>query len=1096
MKTWLVLSALVITLILKPIYAANAVVYSQTLDQVPVLMQNHSIEKQLQAEQKHIYHLPLITGQFAEVAVEQLGIDLVISAFDPTGKQIVAIDSPVGTEGLEIIFLIAEMEGNYTIEITSLNNSNKIGTYKVEIKDLRLATNEDQITIQAQNLCFEGLLIQAKKQDVENNLKQAINKCKEAAMLYQQNQMVERQATAYLLIGNIFERSSNKEEQIKWYLKALELYIQAPNKKREADVALNLGELYKLTGNTKEALAYNLQALAIYQALRDIKNEIIILNNIGSVYDLTGENTKAIDYYQEALDKLAEKPNPTLEITLLSNLAIVLNTLGENQKAINRYTQALDIAKSTDAYKGIIAVILSNLAVVYDDLGELERSQDYYLQALPIFEETKDPRGKAITLANLGNIQIKQKDFNKALGYYSQANNIFKTISNYRGQAAALNKIGNIFIEAKEYKKALDYLTQSLEFRRKAGDKYGEIYSLNSLGKVLFLLGDKEKPLDLYIQALQISKDLGDLKGQMTTFFNLAVFEKESKNIKNALTNIEQAVDIAEKLRLKVTVRDLRASFLATAQDCYELYIDLLMMLDESTNNTKYKPLAFEISERKRARSLLDSLVEARVDLRENISPELAKEFKDLQYQYGQKTEKLIRLKSKNAKDEQIPLLEKELNDLKSKFEHLEATLKLKHPKYSSIAQAKALTIGEVQSLLDTETSLIEYSITSTNSYVWVISKGSIKSYKLANYEEIKFLVDKILLSAKNNYKKQAFDLDEDRLDSLETIEKEYVDDANKLSDLIIKPIWNDLPTTKRLLVVPDSILQYIPFAALPTPSLPSTTGKDWTPLIANSEIISLPSVSTLSILRKELTNRKPPTKTLAIIADPIFDSSDERISKNITKPFESKDMASNVRGEQLRDKNFSRIKFTGNEAKQIRELVSKDQTMLAMGLDASIPTITNPSLAQFGIIHIASHSLLDVKTPELSAVVLSLVNENGEDTPGFLTAKQIYSLNLPVNLVVLSACETGLGKELKGEGIVGLTRAFMYAGAARVIVSLWKVDDKATSELMVRFYKYLLKEHITPSQALQKAQLSMRNDPAWKLPYYWAGFVIQGECK
>jgi tetratricopeptide (TPR) repeat protein len=246
MKTWLIFPALAIILMLKPIYTTNSIVYSQRPNQIPVLMQNHSIEKQLQAEEKHIYNLPLITGQFAEVEVEQLGIDLVVSAFDPAGKQIAAIDSPIGTEGSEPIFLLAEMQGNYTIEITSLNSDNKKGSYKLEIKDLRLASSEDKTTIQAQNLYFEGLLIQAKQQDVENSLKQALNKYKKAAVLYQQNHLIERQAATYLLIGNVFEQLANREEQIKWYLTALDLYIQTSNKKREADIALNLGELYKL----------------------------------------------------------------------------------------------------------------------------------------------------------------------------------------------------------------------------------------------------------------------------------------------------------------------------------------------------------------------------------------------------------------------------------------------------------------------------------------------------------------------------------------------------------------------------------------------------------------------------------------------------------------------------------------------------------------------------------------------------------------------------------------------------------------------------------------------------------------------------------
>lgn len=169
---------------------------------------------------------------------------------------------------------------------------------------------------------------------------------------------------------------------------------------------------------------------------------------------------------------------------------------------------------------------------------------------------------------------------------------------------------------------------------------------------------------------------------------------------------------------------------------------------------------------------------------------------------------------------------------------------------------------------------------------------------------------------------------------------------------------------------------------------------------------------------------------------------------------------------------------------------------MEALGFSASRATAMGTDLGQYRIVHFATHGLLDSENPELSGLVFSLLDQKGMRQDGFLQLQDIYNLNLPVDLVVLSACETGLGKEIQGEGLVGLTRGFMYAGASRVVASLWKVDDVATAELMERFYKNMEREKMRPAAALRQAQMQMWQRKRWHDPYYWAGFELQGEWK
>jgi CHAT domain-containing protein len=307
--------------------------------------------------------------------------------------------------------------------------------------------------------------------------------------------------------------------------------------------------------------------------------------------------------------------------------------------------------------------------------------------------------------------------------------------------------------------------------------------------------------------------------------------------------------------------------------------------------------------------------------------------------------------------------------------------------------------------------------------------------------------------------------------------------------------------------IVADGALQYIPFAMLPDP----VAGKSQ-PLIVNHEVVSLQSASALAIQRTELAGRQPAPKLLAVIADPVFDRTDERFKSlpeaSTQEPARTIALNDERSIEHLAEKSddqggattrrlvIPRLPFTRQEADRLTALTAKTSSFSAMDFQASRATVLKGELSQYRYVHFATHGWLDSERPGLSSLVLSMVDEQGRPQDGFLRANDIYNLKLPAELVVLSACQTGLGREVKGEGLVGITRGFMYAGAARVVVSLWSVNDKATSELMGRFYQKMLKEGARPAEALRAAQVEMWRQKQWQSPYYWAPFVIQGEWK
>jgi CHAT domain-containing protein len=280
--------------------------------------------------------------------------------------------------------------------------------------------------------------------------------------------------------------------------------------------------------------------------------------------------------------------------------------------------------------------------------------------------------------------------------------------------------------------------------------------------------------------------------------------------------------------------------------------------------------------------------------------------------------------------------------------------------------------------------------------------------------------------------------------------------------------------------------------------------------LIAKNEVVSIPSASVLSIIRREMAGRQRAAKSVAVLADPVFEESDPRLAsakngtpsgKTLAAPVADAELSELTRS--IRTMNFSdardgftRLAFSRQEAESIIALTPKGSGLKATDFSASRDLVISQQLSQYRILHFATHGLLNSERPELSGLVFSLIDQKGKSQDGFLRLHEIYNLELNADLIVLSACETGLGKEIKGEGLIGLTRGFMYSGAPRIVASLWNVDDLATAELMKLFYQRMLKDGLPAGAALRSAQLEMFRQKRWASPYFWAGFVLHGEWK
>jgi CHAT domain-containing protein/predicted negative regulator of RcsB-dependent stress response len=935
------------------------------------------------------------------------------------------------------------------------------------------------------------------------------------------------EADALNTIGLVYLSMGDEKKALLNLNQALKLQQQIQGNLSGNALAFNLSKqatiLTAIAGSysfsePQQALIYYNQARSLLQKAGIPYAEAELLGQVSLVYDRLGEKQKALDALNQALVLQRGTKNRAREASTLDSIAGVYTSLGEYQKAINFYNQALDIQRQIKDVAGE-GDTLKHIALVYSFLGDHKLSIETYNQALEKFKTTGDRDQLAQTLDNLGSAYRKLEDYPKALEYYNQAQQVRREQGNIIGEVSAISGTVRVYEALKDYPKALAAANQILTLAQQKQNSFAETSGYAFLGRVYLASGDYQKALDFsqkaatgwqklgqktaaanvmgniaktynalkqpqqaiatYNQELKLRQTIGDRTGEADTLYYIAQTERDRGNLNAALSQIENTIKIVEDIRTKVTSQDLRTAYFASVQKYYQFYIDLLMQLHKQQPSQGYNAKALQVSERARARSLLDLLTEANADIRQGVNPKLLQTERNLQQKLDAKEKLRIQLLSGNYTENQVQTLAKQTEELLKQYQQIQAEIRATSPRYAALTQPQPLSLQQIQQqVLDDQTLLLEYSLGEDRSYLWVVSNNGITSYELPKRADIETAVQEFRKILTASYQRS----------SITKTGKA----ATALSQMILAPAAQQLGK-KRLVIVGDGALQYVPMSALAVPN-----NQNYQPLIAAHEIITLPSASTVALLRQEIKGRKKAPKAIAVLADPVFAPDDERLKgqPSITPDSNTFDQQQLARSAREADISFERLNFTRQEAEQILSLVSSKERKQALDFTASRDIATSPELGQYQIIHFATHGILNSTNPELSGLVLSLFDSKGKPQNGFLRLHDIFNLSLPAELVVLSACETGLGEEVKGEGLVGLTRGFMYAGSPRVVVSLWSVDDEATSELMKKFYTNMLRKNLKPAAALRTAQMEMSRQPNYAAPYYWAAFTLQGEWK
>lgn len=1155
------LTALAIVFLLPKPASASLSSYGSTSQDTLMLEPDKPLERELKGGETHRYAVALTAGQYLRVEVEQMGINVIIEVLAPNQEKLFALNTDQWLWGKESVSLIAEQTSHYYLQVRPFFAEPKPAPYGVQIKELRTATTVDRDRIAIQRQYAEAYqlfypMIDGRQQTTRDNQQKAAAIL--TAALQSSRQIGDQQLEAWLLHDLAFRYSNHLHDQqqaIAYYEQALQLQRTRGERREQAKVFYGMGFSYTEIGKMQQAREAFQQGLAIFreigdqggagkilnllgdtytreslrttldsylqaapllQAAGDIQFEADVRTSMGLVYLLLGEPQQAFAALNRALVLTPLIPWADNKATTLDNLSKVHHAVGDYQKALDTQYEALALRQSIGSTEGA-ANSLHYLAVTYLELGEAQRAVDFFQQSVKIRQElgyhfrtlrSQSEMGIAYNL--LGQYQNARALFQNLLPLTRQYEDRFS-------EGRTLEGLGLTYQALGEHRKASEFYEQALTVMRALRWQAGESRVMLAAGQAHMALGELPEAIELYRQALALARKLNQPYIEAETLSSSARAELKRGNLIEARAHLEAALQIIESVRSRVASPALRASFLATQHSSYEAYIGLLMQLHWQQPAAGHAASALQISERARARSLTEILAEAPANIREGVDPALLNRERELRQKLSAKSAAQNRAASQSA--EQAATFSREMTELTAELEQVEAQIRTASPRYAALTRPQPLSLPEIQqNIVDADTLMLEYALGEEQSFLFAVTGKTFNSYALPKREVIEAAARRYyeLLTARNRVIK--FEEPPQRAARIKQADQDLVAAASALGQMILKPVAAEFGH-RRLLIVADGALQLIPFAALPAPERNDKSSRQ--PLAANrllldEHVISyLPSATVLAQLRRDLKDRQPAPKTLAVFADPVFEPEDERLPKEVreqlarerqTAPI-AKDtpvvakLAADELTRAIRDVGaederggLARLLYTRAEANALLALTSRNASLSALDFDATQAAALNPALSQYRYVHFATHGLLDNAHPELSGLVLSRFDRQGRALDGHLRLVEISNLNLPAELVVLSACKSGLGKEVRGEGVLSLTRGFMHAGAARVVVSLWDVNDKSTANLMAEFYRGLLRQGLSPSTALRTAQLQMQQSPTWSSPYFWAAFIQHGE--
>jgi CHAT domain-containing protein len=887
-------------------------------------------------------------------------------------------------------------------------------------------------------------------------------------------------------LGEAHLQINQKEQAERVLRKSITLSEQSGYPLGQAQALLTLSD-YQNFYNHPLALQTAQQALTLWQQLDDKKGIARAYAKLGQYNMALNLLPEATQHYERALGLWRELNDVPAQAKTLIMLGFIEHRKGEWSNSISLQTEAQSlIDERAEPYK--MGQIAAALAEAFNENGLPEIGLTHYQRALDYFTRTPDPNAMAYVMWGLGATHYRLGDYPAAITHLQQA---LAAVDSEMVKAPCYEYLGKVYIATGAYDLARQNLQAALAIYTAAVNPKEAAQVRGLLGQISEQQGQVGPARQHYQQALATFEKLSDRINQAAVYYALGKLELHEQNYDAAEGYLRQSVDVTEKIRRVSTSSDLTAAFSANVYERYVKYVECLMRQHERQPTRGFAVRAFEMSELARARSLSELLRATQTNLVPGLDPQLSAQEKSLRQSLRAKEDHRVALLSRQQYPKaELTEVDQELARLEAEYQQVNAAIRLRHPAFEQVTRPVAWDLRRIQEQVvdDDETVLLEYILGADRSYVWAVTRDHIRSYNLPAQSEIVAAARKVYYALATRPGNDATD--------------EFTPAAQELGRMVLSPVGAEL-NKRRIIIVADGVLNYIPFQVLP--ASPSNNE----PLVASHEISTTPSASILGELRQEAAQRQPASKMLAAFGNPVFAPNDAQRTDTpaagaplaAVQPLGMERWQQAVRDIELKGDSFdpnglSSLFYTKRELSNLRAVASGGESFVAEAFDATRGRLISTDLTQYAILHIATHGLLDPKRPEHSGLMFSTIDSQGQTQNGFIGLQDIYALRAPVNLVVLSACRTGLGKDVRGEGLLGLTRGFMYAGATSVVASLWKVDDEATAELMKQFYSNLLQKGMTPAAALSAAQNSIRQRPEWRAPYYWAAFTLQGEYR
>ena len=821
------------------------------------------------------------------------------------------------------------------------------------------------------------------------------------------------------------------------------------------------------------------QALELSEKAGDKARAAMAMVFLSAALSYQGRLSESLEIAQKNVPVARESGDKKALEQALNNLASINGGLGRYEEALGSFYECLDLAReindSTMEYVSLLNIGEAYVRSDDPDKAELPLQESLRIaRALKPNLHASNPSKKATEMAllNLGAMEMARQHYRAALNYYEQVHvskpeSSLWVVSALQGIAASYEQLG-------EPQKAIEFLDQAIPIAELAASGYAYRSLLSALGVNQEKLGNLDAALASENKALSLIHEAGgDPDAEWQVESRIAHIERALGNKEQALEHYQKSISGIELLRsVALHTEEGRAGVVERSRATYAETADLLIDLHRENE-------ALEMTERARARAFLDVLAESRVGVADELTPDQRKQEDALLARISGVQKKLW---NQNASSDDRQKNEAELNTAEADLEKLHLQIRETNPRYASLQYPEPIQVEAIQSkLLDDHTTLIEYLLGEKRSLVWVVTKNKVTTTTLPARKDIEERVTAYRKLLRDHVSALTLDQSLTKINVL----------SGELYDLLFKPVEKNVRESKALIIVPDGTLGYLPFEALVTAS---GHGRN-TYLAEKFAIVYGPSASAL-VTVEELNWQVTSHRTLLAFGDPVL-TPENGLSRIPSE--QSSDSIPKVRSaslaEDYAERGFSltRLPYTRDEVIGIGKLFPTDQRQLYLAADAREEKVKSEELDDFRYIHFATHGFLDELHPGRSGILLSRAPDSKED--GILQTGEIMRLKLNADIVTLSACSTGLGKFVNGEGILGLTRAFFYAGARNVAVSLWNVNDSATATLMKSFYLNL-RRGLPKREALREAKLSLlrSSQPTWRHPYFWAAFVLEGQ--